>query len=262
MRVPRTPVLLLTATCFLSGCCSLSGVMSTDQAWVGQKGGVSQKGTVVHKGHVHQKGGVHQKGVYQKGVHQKGDVYKSAMHQNLWNHFEPSGCCGGGWDPVLGSCDACGVCGGDCHGHTPAQHLKHKLTCASGCGEIYWGDWISHPPVDCDPCDDWGNYVGPVDCGGPSCLDSLASGWCNLFGYRNGGKGGKGHVGCASCGGKGGGKGGCDTCGDGPPAQYYDVPVEEDGDEVVPTPEIEASHRTDLSPVGTGFSIRSARLTR
>ncbi|HJN08769.1 MAG: hypothetical protein QGH33_01750 [Pirellulaceae bacterium] len=261
MRVPRIPVLLLTATCCLSGCCSFNGTISTDHAWVSQKGGTAQKGAVVQKGAVAQKGAVvqkghvHQKGyVHQKGVHQKGAAQKSVIHRNLWNRFEPSAC-HGGWDPVLGSCEACGVCGGACQGHTPAQHLKHTLTCASGCGEIYWGEWISHPPDDCDPCDDWGNWIGPTNCDEPSCLDSLASGWCNLFGYRNGG--GKGKSGCDSC----GGKGGCDTCG-GVPDDYYDAPIEDDS-EVVPTPEIEASYRTELLPRAVSrFSIRSARLTR
>ena len=254
MRLPSVPILLLLATSCLSGCCSFNAAVPMDQAWVSPKGGLVQKGGVPQKGAVVQKGSVHQKG----HVHQKGVSQKSIIHRNLWNQFEPSGCdsC---WDPVLGSCDACGVCGGDCQGHTPAQHLKHTLSCSSGCGEIYWGDWINHPPNDCDPCDDWGNWIGPVDCAGPSCWESLASGWCNLFGYRTtGGKGG-----CQAC----GGKGGCDACG-GPPVAPYDMPsgVEADGeadDEVVPTPEIEAGYRTELLPrSASGLSIRSARLVR
>lgn len=265
MRLPRISALLLTATCCLSGCCSFNGMISTDDTWATQKGGVVQKGAL-QKGGVIQKGHGHPKGIAQKGHAQKGGSYKSVMHQNLWNQYEPSACCGG-WDPILGSCDACGVCGGACEGHTPAQHLKHMLTCASGCGEIYWGEWISDPPDDCDPCDDWGNWVGPTDCCGTSCLDSLASSWCNLFGYRNGGgKGGKGKGGCGTC----GGKGGCDSCdAGGLSAPYYDVPVEDSGEAAeaptpeAPTPEIEAGNQPVLRPRSTPrFSLRSTRLTR
>ena len=242
MRVPRITALLLTLTCCLSGCCSFSSTITTDHAWVAQKGSVSQKGGVVQKGHVHQ-----------KGVSQKGG--KSTYHQDLWNHYEPTACCDN-WDPILGSCNACGVCGGDCHGHTPAQHLKHMLTCASGCGEIYWGEWISDPPDDCDPCDDWGNWTGPTDCYGPSCLDTLASGWCNLFGFRNGG--GKGKGGCDSC----GSKGGCDSCG-GATETYYESAPEMAPGEVVPTPTIEGEGPTEPAARGTSrFSFRSTRLTR
>lgn len=262
MRVPRIPVLLLTATCCLSGCCSFQGNIATDHEWVGSKGGVVQHGPISQKG-VLQKGGVVQKG----HVHQKGGPYLASIQRNLWNRFEPSGCCGG-WDPILGSCDACGVCGGACQGHTPAQHMKHMLTCASGCGDIYWGDWISYPPDNCDPCDDWGNWTGPNGCCGPSHLETLATGWSNLWGYRTGGgKGSKGKGSCTSC----GGKGGCDTCGD-ESAPYYDLPVEAgdegagagDGDEeTVPTPEIETGNRTHLTPrASSGFRLRSARLTR
>ena len=257
MRVPRILVLVLT-TCCLSGCSSFD-VLSHQNVPVGPKGGAVQKGAVqkgavqksaVQKGHVHQKGSAHQKGVHQKGVAQK-----SGIQQKLWNRFEPSAC-SSGWDPVLGSCQACGVCGGACQGHTPAQHLKHQLTCASGCGEIYWGEWISDPPDACDPCDDWGNWIGPTKGGGKgggvSCLDGLAT----LLGHRNGG--GKGKGGCDSC----GLKGGCDKCGD-LPADYYDAAGDGDDDEIVPTPEIEASYSTELLPRATSrLWIRSARFTR
>lgn len=87
------------------------------------------------------------------------------------------------WDPVLGVCGVCGVCGGDCEGHTPSSYTKHVLTCASGCGEIYWGEWISDPPDKVDPCDNCGNFVGPQPVG-PSCLHRIAAGVHDLWGYR------------------------------------------------------------------------------
>ena len=88
------------------------------------------------------------------------------------------------WDPVLGSCDACGVCGGDCVGHTPSSYTKHMLTCASGADEIYWGEWTSDPPAPCDPCDDCGNWIGPQACCPPKGLHKL---WYGLLGRRDGG---------------------------------------------------------------------------
>ncbi|PQO42289.1 hypothetical protein [Blastopirellula marina] len=41
------------------------------------------------------------------------------------------------------------------------QRLRNGLTCGAGCSdEVYWGEWISDPPK-CDPCDCFGNYIGP-----------------------------------------------------------------------------------------------------
>ncbi|GEM_PF-1490777 len=31
--------------------------------------------------------------------------------------------------------------------------------CGDGCGETYWGDWVTWKS--CEPCDHWGNWVGP-----------------------------------------------------------------------------------------------------
>jgi hypothetical protein len=104
------------------------------------------------------------------GCHGMCRVYQPSCH-----HF--------GWDPVLGSCDACGVCGGACEGHTPSSYTKHMLTCASGCGEIYWDEWLSDPPDACDPCDHCGNFVGPRPCP-PTFWQSLTLGWCHLWGQR------------------------------------------------------------------------------
>lgn len=101
-----------------------------------------------------------------------------------------------GWDPVVGSCDTCGTCGGTCEGHTPAGYLGHTLTCASGCGQVYWGPWLSDPPDECDPCDDCGNWVGERCCP-PKLRHRLVAG---LHGARH----------CDMCGGKG-----CASCGKG-----------------------------------------------
>lgn len=111
----------------------------------------------------------------------------------------PGSACHGGCDPVFGSCDQCGTCGGDCQGHTPVSYVGHQMTCASGCGEIYWGEWINYPPDPCDPCDNCGNWVGPRLCP-PTFWHWLMAG---IPGGRtcHGGKGaactGKG---CADCG--------------------------------------------------------------
>ncbi|MEW4561399.1 hypothetical protein AB1K70_02670 [Bremerella sp. JC770] len=90
-------------------------------------------------------------------------------------HVAPSSGCG---------CDDCGAtCGDTCGCATTCapscgpnyevclpkppfaeirQHLRNNLTCTAGCSdEVYWGEWISDPPK-CDPCDCFGNYVGPV----------------------------------------------------------------------------------------------------
>ncbi|MEW4456070.1 hypothetical protein AB1L30_25620 [Bremerella sp. JC817] len=84
-------------------------------------------------------------------------------------------------------CSDCGsTCGSSCSGGTTCgksygpnydvclpgipfaemrQRLRNNLTCTAGCSdEVYWGEWISDPPK-CDPCDCFGNYIGPV--GGP-----------------------------------------------------------------------------------------------
>lgn len=50
-----------------------------------------------------------------------------------------------------------GKCGGSC-----------GLSKCWGCGERYWGEWISDPPQPCDPCDHCGQFVGPKHlCCGP-----------------------------------------------------------------------------------------------
>ena len=87
-------------------------------------------------------------------------------------------------------CDACatGTCG---HGYL-AESAKSCLTCGSGCGEIYWGEWTNSPPDSCDPC---GSY-GCDPCGSPW---APLKGLMHLWGYRY-------TPACGTC-------GGCDTCG-------------------------------------------------
>ncbi len=107
----------------------------------------------------------------------------------------------GGWDPVFGNCDTCGTCGGHCEGHTPASYIGHQLRCAGGCGEIYWGPWLSNPPDQCDPCNDCGEFVGDRCCE-PKLRQKV---WWKLTGQSGVLAHGKG---CSDCGGKG-----CSSCG-------------------------------------------------
>ncbi|MDA1055305.1 MAG: hypothetical protein O3C40_33205 [Planctomycetota bacterium] len=132
-----------------------------------------------------------------------------------------------GWDPVFGSCDTCGTCGGVCEGHTPASYIGHQLRCTSGCGEIYWGPWHDTPPDQCDPCDDCGNWVGERCCE-PKFRQKV---WWTITGQHGPLAHGKG---CSSCGGKG-----CSSCG----GEFSEVPYyESDGPTIAPheapTPEL------------------------
>ena len=60
--------------------------------------------------------------------------------------FFPS-CSSGG----CGSSDDCGGCPARCG------------LFGWGCGETYWGDYASDPPRCDEPCDQCGNWVGPVE---------------------------------------------------------------------------------------------------
>ena len=183
-------------------------------------------------------------------------VFISGCHC-IERSYSPVDCCDS-WDPVLGSCHECGLCGGDCEGHTPCSYLKHRLTCASGCGEIYWGDWLSDPPARCDPCDNYGNWVGSQCCE-LNCWQKLAS-------WKFGGSAGKGGgcKGCDSCqasskGGKGKG-----APGGFPPAISTDpFPpepiIEEASFEEESSDEIESA-QVSRRPRGRRFRIRSTRL--
>jgi hypothetical protein len=112
-------------------------------------------------------------------------------------------------------CESC-ACPSDC-GLLSA--LKRCKTCGKGCGEIYWGEWISDPPDCCDPCDQcYGQWTGPHGyCNLGPCQRLLAA----LHGYKYCPKpccnescgplcSKPAMNGCGSCGGAG-----CATCGSG-----------------------------------------------
>lgn len=69
-------------------------------------------------------------------------------------------------------------------------HISERIRCASGCGEVYMGEWFADPPT-CDPCDCHGNWIGPRDC--------CPTFWQKLWGTRYDGGCGCGDVGCDSC---------------------------------------------------------------
>jgi len=178
--------------------------------------------------------------------------------------YSPVACCDS-WDPVLGSCQECGLCGGDCEGHTPCSYLKHQLTCSSGCGEIYWGEWLNDPPADCDPCNNCGQWVGPQSCG-PNCLQKLAS-W--VFGGSCGGC----TKGCNACSAPVGGKslkGGKAAPGTIPPMFHADplppeptfeqTSVQEASLEEAASDEASIENARRRQPRSRRFRIRSTRL--
>lgn len=92
--------------------------------------------------------------------------------------------------PAAGGCETCGSCPTGGCGHWPWSSLACGLGCGSGgCGEIYWGEWMSDPPAPCDPCDNCGNWTGGGgscgscgSCGSSgSCGGHCGSWLCNLF---------------------------------------------------------------------------------
>ena len=91
--------------------------------------------------------------------------------------------------------------------------LRNNATCCKGCGDVYWGEWISDPPDCCDPCDSCGGFTGS---GGNCCRQNCLARIARIFhGYRYcpgecGGSCGLGGLGCRLCGGNG-----CDSCGGG-----------------------------------------------
>lgn len=110
----------------------------------------------------------------------------------------PAGGCAYGATAPTKPCAAgdVGPCGQSCC-FTVRGWLRNNLTCGKGCGEVYWGEWISDPPDRCDPCDDChGQFVGQRGCCPPGFFGRLAHGFSCLRPC-----GGCGGSGCTSCGG-------------------------------------------------------------
>lgn len=74
--------------------------------------------------------------------------------------YQPYGC-GDGCDGAGGMCTDCGAYPrGDWRQRRGRRQLGQRLSCSDGCGDMYWGEWLSHPPDDCDPCNNCGDFVG------------------------------------------------------------------------------------------------------
>lgn len=80
-----------------------------------------------------------------------------------------------------GGCGSTGMAVGACPKRGLADCVTRALTCGSGCGEVYWGEWYNDPPPACDPCDDHGNWTGTTCC--PPRRRPF-SGVRHLWGYR------------------------------------------------------------------------------
>ncbi len=64
-------------------------------------------------------------------------------------------------------CDVCGQAPGACRCSVGAA-FKNRITCGEGCGEVYFDEWWSDPPVPCDPCNECtGQFVGRRCCPPP-----------------------------------------------------------------------------------------------
>lgn len=139
---------------------------------------------------------------------------------------------------INAACSSCGThsgCGDHCNNcdgyNGPFGTVRKTLACGSGCGEIYYGDWLSNPPNTCNECDAVGVARG-VNARIPWLCNPFAfwgyqyrpngSGYGNplrgqLWGYGQYGAhwntAGCGGVGCSSgcndCGSGGGCTGGC-----------------------------------------------------
>jgi hypothetical protein len=108
------------------------------------------------------------------------------------------------------NCGHCNTPVGCCNGGIKGW-LNSQATGCKGCGDMYWGEWVSDPPDCCDPCNKCGDYTGNGGtCCKPNCLARLS----RLFnGHRYcpgvcGDICGVPLLGCNRCGGAG-----CDACG-------------------------------------------------
>jgi hypothetical protein len=84
-------------------------------------------------------------------------------------------------------CLSCGV-NGPCPKHPGSRgllgYLRDSICCGASCGELYVHPWINDPPHPCDPCDDYGHWVGPQPCGPASCGNGCPVSWRDLWGHR------------------------------------------------------------------------------
>lgn len=121
------------------------------------------------------------------------------------------GCCG-----PMGCGPGCGLANSGCNdcegGFGPRQplasgpidalrNMRRSMVCGGGCGEVYYGEWLSTPPDCADPCCGTQFVGGATKCS-PFCWQpGLLIG--NLYGKR------VDDCGCATC-----GETGCDDCGE------------------------------------------------
>lgn len=107
--------------------------------------------------------------------------------------------CDGGFGPPM----ACGPL-------DALRNARRSLVCGGGCGDVYYGEWISTPPYAQDPCCG-DQFVG----GGVRCAPFCRVPGTLLYGLTAGlyGKRFSDDCGIADCGG-GCGDVGCDSCGD------------------------------------------------
>ena len=106
-----------------------------------------------------------------------------------------------------GTCCKTVGCGGGIKGW-----LRNQATGCKGCGDVYWGEWISDPPDCCDPCDQCGGFSGS---GGTCCKTGCLQRLSRIFKSHRycpddcgGSCGMPALLGCNQCGGAG-----CDSCG-------------------------------------------------
>ena len=75
--------------------------------------------------------------------------------------------CGDGPGCGIADCNHCDDCGPPPIPCTPWEHWRQScgfLTCGSGCGDVYYDEWYSHPPDCQDPCDSCNQWVGGDGC--------------------------------------------------------------------------------------------------
>ena len=122
----------------------------------------------------------------------------------------PCAICGGGCGAKCRKVHG-GDCGDSCGHHGvrqgPIDDCHDGAACGSGCGEVYWDEWVSDPPDCVDPCDDCGNWIGHQPCAGP-----IRDSWLSLLGSHRRGKHGHGRK-HAACGATGCAAGGCEAAG-------------------------------------------------